>query len=167
MAIVAFGLFSMTYDGIDGAIFLMVSHGLVSSALFMSVGLLYDRYKTRMLKNFSGISYFMPLYSFFFMVFIFANMGLPGTSGFIGEFLVFNNLLFESFLAVFFLFLAFFLTGVYTVWHLNRLLYSPYASILIFSYCDLTFREFLVCLFLFLVILGLGLYSFLFFYFLY
>jgi len=108
MAIVAFGLFSMTYDGIDGAVFLMFSHGLVSSVLFLSVGLLYDRYKTRVLKSFAGLSFFMPMFSFFFMFFIFANMGLPGTSGFIGEFIVFNNLLYSSLVTDIMLFFAFF-----------------------------------------------------------
>jgi len=167
MAIVAFGLFSMTYDGIDGSIFLMFSHGLVSSSLFMLIGILYDRYKTRMIKNFAGISFFMPVYSFFFMLFIFANMGLPGTSGFVGEFLIFNAMLFVSFLVTFILFIAFFLTGVYTVWHMNRFLYSPYASVFIFSYSDLSLREFFVSFLFALLILFYGIYSFNFFIYLY
>jgi NADH-quinone oxidoreductase subunit M len=103
------------------------------------------------------------MFSFFFMFFIFANMGLPGTSGFIGEFIVFNNLLYSSLVTDIMLFFAFFLTGVYTVWHLNRLLYSPYASITLYSYCDLTFREFWICSIFFLLILLFGLYATLFF----
>jgi NADH-quinone oxidoreductase subunit M len=109
----------------------------------------------------------VPLFSFFFLVFVFANMGLPGTSGFIGEFLIFNNLSFSSLITVIFLFFAFFLTGCYTVWHMVRLLYTPFASVTLFSYCDLTFKEFVVFFFFLLFILIFGLYSSLFFDFLY
>jgi len=163
----ALGLFIPLHDGLDGAIFLMISHGFVSCSLFMFVGVLYDRYKTRMLKHFAGLAYFMPLYSFFMSLFMFANMGLPGTSGFIGEFLLLNVTFFISFVALSILFISFFITGVYTIWHMNRLMYSPYSSITLYAYSDLTLREvFVACVFAIFIIF-LGIYPFLFFYFMY
>ena len=88
MGFVTIGLFTLTKDGINGAYFQMISHGLVSAALFLIVGVIYDRQHTRLISDYSGLSNVMPKYSFFFMVFMLASVGLPGTSGFIGEFLV-------------------------------------------------------------------------------
>jgi len=88
MGFVTIGLFTLTNDGINGAYFQMISHGLVSAALFLIVGVVYERQHTRLISDYSGLSNAMPKYSFFFMVFMLASVGLPGTSGFIGEFLV-------------------------------------------------------------------------------
>ena len=88
MGFVTIGLFTLTNDGINGAYFQMISHGLVSAALFLIVGVVYERRHTRIISDYSGLSNAMPKYSFFFMVFMLASVGLPGTSGFIGEFLV-------------------------------------------------------------------------------
>ena len=88
MGFVTIGLFTLTNDGINGAYFQMISHGLVSAALFLIVGVIYDRQHTRLIADYSGLSNIMPKYSFFFMIFMLASVGLPGTSGFIGEFLV-------------------------------------------------------------------------------
>lgn len=88
MGFVTIGLFTLTNDGINGAYFQMISHGLVSAALFLIVGVVYDRQHTRLIEDYSGLSNVMPKYSFFFMIFMLASVGLPGTSGFIGEFLV-------------------------------------------------------------------------------
>ena len=88
MGFVTIGLFTLTNDGINGAYFQMISHGLVSAALFLIVGVIYDRQHTRLIEDYSGLSNVMPKYSFFFMIFMLASVGLPGTSGFIGEFLV-------------------------------------------------------------------------------
>jgi NADH-quinone oxidoreductase subunit M len=87
MGFVTMGLFSMTEQGIQGAIFQMISHGLVSGALFLCVGVVYDRMHTREIAAYGGLVERMPLYAVVFMVFTLANVGLPGTSGFIGEFL--------------------------------------------------------------------------------
>ena len=87
MGFVTIGLFSMTQQGIQGAIFLMISHGLVSGALFLCVGVVYDRMHTREIAAYGGLVERMPLYAVAFMIFTMANIGLPGTSGFIGEFL--------------------------------------------------------------------------------
>ncbi len=87
MGVVTIGLFSMTQQGVQGAIFLMISHGLVSGALFLCVGVVYDRMHTREIAAYGGLVQRMPLYALAFMLFTLANVGLPGTSGFIGEFL--------------------------------------------------------------------------------
>jgi len=87
MGFVTMGLFSMTSQGVQGAVFQMISHGLVSAALFLCVGVIYDRMHTREIAAYGGLVARMPLYAVVFMVFTLANVGLPGTSGFIGEFL--------------------------------------------------------------------------------
>ncbi len=87
MGFVTMGLFSMNMQGVQGAVFQMVSHGLVASALFLCVGVVYDRLHTREISAYGGIVKTMPLYAVAFMVFTMANVGLPGTSGFVGEFL--------------------------------------------------------------------------------
>ncbi|MEP7130405.1 MAG: NADH-quinone oxidoreductase subunit M [Sphingomicrobium sp.] len=87
MAFVTFGLFAMNRQGIEGAIIVMLSHGLVSAALFLCVGVVYDRLHTREIDRYGGLSDNMPSYAMLFMVFTMASVGLPGTSGFVGEFL--------------------------------------------------------------------------------
>ena len=87
MAIVTVGLFAFNRQGLEGAMIVMLSHGLVSGALFMSVGVIYDRLHTREIDRYGGLSINMPHYALFFMLFTMASVGLPGTSGFVGEFL--------------------------------------------------------------------------------
>ena len=87
MAFVTFGLFAFNRQGIEGAMMVMLSHGLVSGALFLCVGVIYDRLHTREIARYGGLSDNMPMYSLLFMVFTMASVGLPGTSGFVGEFL--------------------------------------------------------------------------------
>lgn len=88
MAFVTLGMFTLNLQAIEGSILLMLSHGVVSSALFMCVGVLYDRHKTRVIKYYSGMIQVMPLFMTIFLVFSLANLSLPTTGGFIGEFLV-------------------------------------------------------------------------------
>jgi len=87
MGFVTMGIFAVTAQGISGGIFQMISHGIVSAALFLCVGVVYDRMHTREIAAYGGIVNRMPIYAFVFMVFALANVGLPGTSGFVGEFL--------------------------------------------------------------------------------
>ncbi len=87
MAIVTVGLFAFNVQGLEGAMIVMLSHGLVSGALFLSVGVIYDRLHTREIDRYGGLSINMPYYALFFMLFTMASIGLPGTSGFVGEFL--------------------------------------------------------------------------------
>ena len=87
MGFVTMGIFTFTVQGVDGAIFQMLSHGIVSAALFLCVGVVYDRMHTREIAAYGGLVNRMPLYAVCFMMFTMANVGLPGTSGFVGEFL--------------------------------------------------------------------------------
>ena len=87
MAFVTIGLFAFNHQGIDGALVVMLSHGLVSGALFLCVGVIYDRLHTREIDRYGGLSTNMPAYALLFMLFTMASVGLPGTSGFVGEFL--------------------------------------------------------------------------------
>jgi NADH-quinone oxidoreductase subunit M len=87
MGFVTMGIFAATAQGIAGGIFQMISHGIVSGALFLCVGVVYDRVHTREIAAYGGLVNRMPVYAFVFMVFTLANVGLPGTSGFVGEFL--------------------------------------------------------------------------------
>ena len=88
MGLVTIGIFSGNTQGIIGSILLMISHGIVSGALFLCVGMLYERHHTRVVKYYGGLINTMPLYSVCFITFTMGNIGLPGTSSFIGEFLV-------------------------------------------------------------------------------
>jgi len=88
MNLIVLGLFSYTQQGIDGAIYLMIGHGIVSTGLFFCVGVLYDRYHTRLLHYYGGLAQVMPIYAVYLFFFTLANMGFPGTSNFIWELLI-------------------------------------------------------------------------------
>ena len=88
MGFVTLGIFTFTQQGIEGSMFQMLSHGLVSAALFLCVGVLYDRMRSRKISDYGGVVNYLPKFSFLFIVFALSALGLPGTSGFIGEFLV-------------------------------------------------------------------------------
>jgi NADH-quinone oxidoreductase subunit M len=88
MGLVTIGIFSFNYVGILGSVILMLAHGIVSSALFLAIGFLYDRFHTRIVKYYSGLIHVMPVFSICFIIFTLGNLGLPGTSNFVGEVLV-------------------------------------------------------------------------------
>jgi NADH:ubiquinone oxidoreductase subunit 4 (subunit M) len=88
MGVVSIGMFSSVSQSIIGSILLMISHGVVSGALFLCIGILYERYHTRIIKYYSGLLSTMPIFATFFTIFTLANIGLPGTSSFIGEYLI-------------------------------------------------------------------------------
>ena len=88
MGFVTIGIFTVTPQGVEGAIVQMLSHGIISSALFLCVGVVYDRLHTREIARYGGLVHRMPVYAFVFMVFALGSIGLPGTSGFVGEFLI-------------------------------------------------------------------------------
>jgi NADH:ubiquinone oxidoreductase subunit 4 (subunit M) len=88
MNFVTIGIFSGNIQGIEGSILLMISHGLISSALFISIGVIYDRFHTRLLPYYGGLTLIMPIYSIIFLFFTFANISFPGTASFVGEILI-------------------------------------------------------------------------------
>jgi NADH-ubiquinone oxidoreductase chain 4 len=115
MSYVILGLFSYNLQGLIGSIYLMISHGLVSSGLFFLVGILYDRYKTRLLRYYSGLVQIMPLFIFFFFLLILANISFPGTSNFIGEFLVLLGVIETNIYIAFLACLAIILSAIYSI----------------------------------------------------
>jgi NADH-quinone oxidoreductase subunit M len=142
--------------GLDGAMVQMVSHGLVSGALFLCVGVLYDRMHTRQIADYGGVINTMPIFAAFMVLFGLANIGLPGTSGFVGEFLVviaaFRASFWYSFLAATTLMLG----ATYTLWLIKRVVYGPIGNDRVAVLQDLNGREFLVLAALAIAVLLVG-----------
>ena len=143
--------------GIDGAMVQMVSHGLISGAMFLCVGVMYDRLHTRDIARYGGVINTMPYFAAFMVLFALANSGLPGTSGFVGEFLV----IIASFRANFWYALlaatTLILTAAYTLWLVKRVIFGPIANSEVAGLKDLNGREFLVLGVLAVAVLALGL----------
>jgi NADH-quinone oxidoreductase subunit M len=141
MGFVTIGLFTITMQGLQGGIFLMLSHGIVSAALFLCVGVVYDRMHTHEISVFGGLVNRMPLYAFCFMLFTLANVGLPGTVGFVGEFLsLLGAFLVNSWVAV----LAttgIILSSAYALWLYRRIIFGVLDKPALKHIKDLSWRE--------------------------
>lgn len=124
MGFVVIGIFDETLYGITGSLFSMISHGLVSSALFVIVGFLYDRYKTRNIFEYGGLAQVMPLLSVFGFICFLANMGFPLTSNFVGEFLIFIGIAHTNKFVLAGLAISLMLTFLYTMWTYNRVFFG-------------------------------------------
>jgi len=124
MGFVTLGIFTFTQQGLEGSIFQMISHGLVSAALFLSVGVIYERTHTRLISNYGGLVSVMPKYSVVLMVFTLAAIGLPGTSGFIGEFLILVGTFKKSFLVATIASLGVILAAAYMLWLYKRIIFG-------------------------------------------
>jgi NADH-quinone oxidoreductase subunit M len=151
------GLFSGGLAGVQGSLLLMVSHGLVSPGLFFCVGLLYDRYGSRLLRYYGGLAQGMPLYATALLLLLLANLSLPGTSSFVAEFLVLVGTFGANSLAGLVAAGGVVLSAAYSVWLYNRLCYGPLGSAL-GRLGDLNRREGLLCLLLLLPVALLGVY---------
>jgi len=158
MGFVTIGMFTLNIQGVEGSMLLMLSHGIVSSALFLCVGVIYDRHKTRIIKYYSGITTKMPLFSITFLFFILANMGFPGTSSFVSEFLVlmgaFKSNIFVTVLAT---------TGViwgaaYSIWFYNRVAFGNIRTSHIEKFADMDRRECMIFLPCIILVLFMGIY---------
>jgi NADH-quinone oxidoreductase subunit M len=158
MGFVTMGIFSFTVQGVDGAIFQMLSHGLISSALFLCVGVVYDRMHTREIAAYGGLVNRMPLYAAVFMLFTLGNVGLPGTSGFIGEFLTlvgaFKANTWVAFLATF----GVILSAAYALYLYRRMIYGPLEKPSLRNITDMNYREIMVFTPLVLLVLLFGFY---------
>lgn len=141
MNLVMLGIFSGNQQGFDGAVYLMLAHGVVSTALFFCVGVMYDRHHSRLLRYYSGLTAVMPLFSAAFFCFTLANMGFPGTSNFVGELLVFMGLFIKNPLALGFASLSIVLSAAYSVWLFNRVIFGTIRLTNIRSFSDLTKLE--------------------------
>jgi NADH-quinone oxidoreductase subunit M len=115
MNVVLLGIMSLRTEGMEGAIFQMLSHGIVSGAMFFCVGVIYERYNVRSLKYFGGLANVYPLFAIVFLIFSLANISFPGTSSFIGEFLILAGVFKESSIVVFFAAFSMILGAVYTL----------------------------------------------------
>jgi NADH-quinone oxidoreductase subunit M len=141
MGFVTIGVFTLTLQGLQGGIFQMLSHGIVSGALFLCVGVIYDRMHTREISAYGGLADRMPIYAFCFMVFTLANIGLPGTSGFVGEFLsllgAFRINTWVAFLAA----TGVILSAAYALWLYGRVIFGKLEKPALKYITDLTWRE--------------------------
>ena len=142
MGVVSIGIFSFVSQSLLGSVLLMISHGIVSGALFLCVGILYERYNTRLIKYYSGLITTKPMFSTFFGLFSMANIGLPGTNSFIGEFLIILGCFLINSWAALFCSFGMVLGGGYSLWLLNRLLFGNIKNYAITEFNDLTRLEF-------------------------
>jgi len=124
MGFVTLGIFTVTQQGIEGGIFQMISHGLVSAALFLCVGVVYERMHTRLINRYGGIVSVMPKYAIVFMIFTLAAIGLPGTSGFIGEFLILMAAFSKNFLVATIASLGVIFAAAYMLWLYRRIIFG-------------------------------------------
>ena len=144
--------------GIDGAMVQMISHGLVSGAMFFCVGVMYDRLHTREISAYGGVVNTMPVFAFFMVLFAMANAGLPGTSGFVGEFLVIIASFKANFWYAFVAATTLILGAAYTLWLVKRVIWGEVANDGVASLKDVNRREFAVLAVLAVAVLALGLY---------
>ncbi len=124
MGYVTLGIFTLTKQGIEGSIYQMISHGLISAALFLCVGVLYDKLHSRMISSYGGLVNYLPKYSFLFVIFALAALGLPGTSGFLGEFLVLTGAFQKSYLAAMLATFGVILGAAYMLWLTKRVIFG-------------------------------------------
>ncbi len=143
--------------GLDGAMVQMISHGLVSGALFLCIGVLYDRMHSRQIADYGGVINTMPVFGAFMVLFAMANAGLPGTSGFVGEFLVILAAFKANFWYAFLAALTLILGAAYTLWLVKRVVFGPVGNDHVAQLQDLNGREFLVLGVLAVAVLALGL----------
>jgi NADH-quinone oxidoreductase subunit M len=141
MNVVLLGIIAGNSEALEGAIFQMLSHGVVSGALFFCVGSLYERYSVRSLKYFGGLTYFYPLFSIVFLAFSLANISFPMTSSFVGEFLILMGLFQHNFWATFFASTSMVLGAVYTLWSFNRIFFGNIKVLSLSYYKDLDRKE--------------------------
>ncbi|AIL65956.1 NADH-quinone oxidoreductase subunit M [Rickettsiales bacterium Ac37b] len=158
MGFVTMGIFTFEQKGIEGAIVQMISHGLISSALFLCVGMLYDRMHTKEISKFGGVAIRMPVYATFLMFFTMASIGLPGTSGFIGEFLVMLSVYEVDKLSAVLAALGIILGAAYMLWLYKRVILGEIANQEVRSLVDINCKEILILTPLLILILIIGVY---------
>jgi NADH-quinone oxidoreductase subunit M len=158
MGFVTLGLFVFDPLAIEGAVIQMVSHGFVSGALFLCVGVLYDRLHSRQISDYGGVVNRMPVFAALFMLFAMANSGLPGTSGFVGEFMVIMGAMRVDFWYAFAAATTLVFGAAYTLWMYKRVIFGPVANERVAHLRDINLREFLVLGLLAAAVLWMGLY---------
>ncbi|WP_440678327.1 NADH-quinone oxidoreductase subunit M [Candidatus Pelagibacter sp. HIMB1611] len=144
MGFVTLGIFTLQQQGIEGSIIQMISHGLVSAALFLCVGVVYDRMHSRMINSYGGIVAIIPKYSILFMLFTLAALGLPGTSGFVGEFLILMGAFKDNFLVAVLASLGVILGAAYMLWLYKRVVFGKLVNEDLKQMLDLNKSEYLI-----------------------
>jgi len=158
MGFVTAGTFTFNRQGVEGAIFQMLSHGIVSAALFLCVGVVYDRLHSREIARYGGLVNNMPRYAFAFMIFTMASVGLPGTSGFIGEFLVMVGAFEANTWVAALIATGMILGAAYMLWLYRRVIFGKLTKQELMSILDLSRREVLVFAPLLLMVFWMGIY---------
>ena len=158
MGFVTLGLFTFTQQGVEGGIFQMISHGIVSAALFFSVGVVYDRTHSRRINDYGGLVSVMPKYSILLMVFVLGSLGLPGTTGFIGEFLILMGTFKKSFLVAAIASLGVILGAAYMLWLYKRVVFGELTNQKLLKIIDLNKVELSILTLLALGIIFFGFY---------
>ena len=158
MGYVTLGIFTFTKQGIEGSVFQMISHGLISAALFLCVGVVYDRLHSRMISTYGGLVNYLPKYSFLFIVFALAGLGLPGTSGFLGEFLVLTGTFQKNYLVAMLATFGVILGAAYMLWLTKRVIFGVTKNEQIKNIKDVNKSEMLILIILALLIILFGFY---------
>jgi len=158
MGFVTIGIFSLTKQGLEGSIIQMISHGLISASLFLCVGVVYDRYHSRMISSYGGLANFMPKYAFVFMIFCLGALGLPGTSGFVGEFLVLVGIFQKNILVAVLASLGVIFAAAYMLWLYRRVIFGKITNQDIKEMTDLNKTEIYIFASLIFLTLFFGIY---------
>ena len=158
MGFVTLGFFLFNSIGLEGAIMQMISHGFISSAMFLSVGVLYDRMHSRQIADYGGVVNTMPKFAAFAVLFAMANAGLPGTSGFVGEFMVILGALQKNFWFAFLASTTLIFGAAYTLWMVKRVFYGEIANAHVAELLDINKRELLILGTLAILVIGFGIY---------
>ena len=158
MGYVTLGIFTFTQQGLEGSIIQMISHGLVSAALFLCVGVVYDRMHSRLISTYGGVVSIMPKYALLFMIFTLAAIGLPGTSGFVGEFLILIGAFKKSFLVATIASLGVVLGAAYMLWLYKRVVFGQVINKDLLKMLDLNKSEIFILASLAIPILFFGFY---------
>jgi len=158
MGYVTLGIFTFTQQGIEGSIFQMISHGLISAALFLCVGVVYDRLHSRLISTYGGLVNYLPKYSLLFVIFALAALGLPGTTGFLGEFLILTAALQKNYLVAMLATLGVVLGAAYMLWLTKRVIFGETKNSEIKSLKDINFSEMLVLVILAFFVIFFGFY---------
>ena len=141
MGFVTMGIFTFNKQGIEGSMIQMLSHGLISAALFLCVGVLYDRTHSRLIKSYGGLVHVLPKYSFVFMIFALGTLGLPGTSGFVGEFLVLVGTFKVNYLVAIIGSLGVILSAAYMLWLYKRVIFGKLEKVELKKIKDINLSE--------------------------
>jgi NADH-quinone oxidoreductase subunit M len=160
MGFVTLGFFLVNPLGIEGALVQMISHGFVSAAMFLCIGVLYDRMHSRQISDYGGVANTMPRFAAFFMLFAMANCALPGTSGFVGEFTIILGAMKYSFWVAFLAATTLVLGAAYTLWMYKRVVFGAVANERVAALTDIGMREFFFLAVLAICVLAMGLYPF-------